>query len=404
MSKLSAYFDGVAAKRLSAVEVDSDVSNQHEFGGVAPLRAILGEVTAEKPKLFLPARFLYLGENEDDTLRDEGTLTWYDSRTNQPNRSAEYRLYVPDNSVYGAAAPDDLLVVGKRQDGSLLVIIVRAGSTYASQVQWLFGLEDELFRFTVQDITNGHDRDIGFAERFILEELGVEPEESDDEWLDQLLAAYPNGFPKTKVFSAFARGTLPDVSAEDDPDAALMAWMDREELLFRTLERHFVQQRLATGFDDVDDFVQFSLSVHNRRKSRVGYALENQLEVVFSENSITYDRGKQTENRAKPDFVFPGIEHYRDTSFSADRLTMLGVKSTCKDRWRQVLSEAARIPEKHLLTLEPGISSNQTDEMQANQLQLVLPASLHTTYAEDQQAWLMDLYAFISAVRIRQST
>ena len=27
--------------------------------------------------------------------------------------------------------------------------------------------------------------------------------------------------------------------------------------------------------------------------------------------------------------------------------SMLGVKTTCKDRWRQVLSEADRIPQKH---------------------------------------------------------
>lgn len=52
--------------------------------------------------------------------------------------------------------------------------------------------------------------------------------------------------------------------------------------------------------------------------------------------------------------------------FSIIACTMLGVKSTCKDRWRQVLSEAKRIDNKHLATLEPGISENQTAEMQAH--------------------------------------
>ena len=81
---------------------------------------------------------------------------------------------------------------------------------------------------------------------------------------------------------------------------------------------------------------------------------------------------------------------------------MLGVKTTCKDRWRQVLSEAARIPDKHLLTLEPGISENQTNEMQANRLQLVLPSELHVTYRENQQAWLMSLKEFVSHVMEQQ--
>ena len=81
---------------------------------------------------------------------------------------------------------------------------------------------------------------------------------------------------------------------------------------------------------------------------------------------------------------------------------MLGTKTSCKDRWRQLLPEAARIPEKHLLTLEPGISENQTNEMRAHSLQLVLPNSLHKTYNAAQQSWLMDLKTFINVVATRQ--
>ena len=79
------------------------------------------------------------------------------------------------------------------------------------------------------------------------------------------------------------------------------------------------------------------------------------------------------------------------------------MKSTCKDRWRQVLSEADRVERKHLLTLEPAISTNQTDEMQARQLQLVLPRSLHATYTSAQQTWLMDVSGFVALVRERQA-
>jgi len=81
---------------------------------------------------------------------------------------------------------------------------------------------------------------------------------------------------------------------------------------------------------------------------------------------------------------------------------MLGVKTTCKDRWRQVLTEAERIRLKHLLTLEPGISENQTAEMQSNKLQLVLPTRLHETYRPKQREWLMNLDSFIQLVKERQ--
>ena len=147
----------------------------------------------------------------------------------------------------------------------------------------------------------------------------------------------------------------------------------------------------------------FPYSYKNRRKSRVGYALENHLEKLFTECGIQYTRTAKTENKAKPDFIFPGIAAYHDLAFDPLRLTMLGVKSTCKDRWRQVLAEADRINHKHLLTLETSISIHQTDEMQAKNLQLVLPRGLHETYTTTQQKWLMDISSFSDMVQKKKN-
>lgn len=160
---------------------------------------------------------------------------------------------------------------------------------------------------------------------------------------------------------------------------------------------------MRQGFgEDFDAFIDFSLSVQNRRKSRVGHALENHLGQVFREHSISCSRGKMTENKAKPDFIFPGISEYHNPQFPDAFLTMLGVKSTCKDRWRQVLSEAARIERKHLFTLEPGISENQTTEMAGHKLTLVIPKSLHASYKPAQQSNLVQLAAFVDLVKGRQ--
>ena len=83
---------------------------------------------------------------------------------------------------------------------------------------------------------------------------------------------------------------------------------------------------------------------------------------------------------------------------------MLGVKTTAKDRWRQVLSEAERITfQKHLITLEPAISVNQTDEMIAQNLQLVIPQSLKETFTASQQVNLLNLQDFLNLVRQRQN-
>ena len=81
---------------------------------------------------------------------------------------------------------------------------------------------------------------------------------------------------------------------------------------------------------------------------------------------------------------------------------MLGSKSTCKDRWRQVLAEAERIDRKHLLTLEAAISTYQTDEMKDKKLQLVIPTEIHKTYTDAQQKWLYSVKDFLGEVSEKQ--
>lgn len=275
-----------------------------------------------------------------------------------------------------------------------------------NQLLWLFGFSDPSGSFTVLEIKDEKNIELGFGAMYILDELGITIEEQDNQYLGVMLKEFGGGFPRTILFSAFARATIPEIRSLDGADYALVAWMEQEEMLFRMLERHLVAIRLREGFgksgDDVDEFISFSLSVQNRRKSRVGQALENHLEQVFKDHKIFYSRRAKTENRAEPDFLFPGINQYRDNGFPETKLSMLGVKSTCKDRWRQVLSEAARIREKHLLALEPGISENQTAEMQVNLLQLVIPAELHQTYRPTQQKWLWSVKDFLQLVRDRQ--
>ena len=186
-----------------------------------------------------------------------------------------------------------------------------------------------------------------------------------------------------------------------------MAWVEQEERLFRRLERRIVASRLLSGFAaegqaDVDGFIAFSLSVQNRRKARAGRSLENHLEALFISRKLRFQRGAETENRNSPDFLFPGQTEYRDPQFPVDGLTMLGAKSTLKDRWRQVLAEANRIPAKHLITLQPGISENQTDQMRAASLQLVVPRSIHETFQLDQAAWLISVADFVELLQQRQ--
>ena len=393
---LSTYFSGIGAKRLSDVEINPNTSNQHEFNGINEFREIFGS-----ERVNFTGTFIYLSENPDQIITEQGSLTWYDAREKHLTRT-EYRLYYSTNSVISSSNIGDLIIIGKTGDSELAIIVAPQGSTAEQQMKWLFGLEEVEASFIVKNIL-AEDQNLNFAGKHVISTLGFEIEETDTGFLEHLLGNFGDTFPRTAEFSEFARSTITDVSPIEEPDETLITWLEREELLFRTLENHIVSQKLVEGFgDDVDEFVSYSLSVHNRRKSRAGHSFEHHLASIFQINEVLFSKGQKTERNNKPDFLFPNIVNYRDANYSENLLTMLGVKTTAKDRWRQVLSEAERITNKHLITLEPAISRNQTDEMREQNLQLVIPSPIAETYTIAQREQLISLSDFIDLVKNRQ--
>jgi len=397
---LSKFFVAAGAKRLSAVETDPETSNQHEFNGVLGFKEIFGT-----ERITFDTKFLYLPDNEEGELLESGHLTWYDARENHATRT-EFRLYYSPNNPIKLAQEGDLAIIAKSTEGYLLVIVCPKGSTHESQLLWLFGLEESEKRFLIKDYSE-EKSDLGFAGKLIVSSLGLEIEEVEPNYLEDMLIRFGEKLPSTFLFSEYARATLKEsVSPKEAPDETLISWMAWEEKLFRTFEKYVVQAKLKEGFGsdglDVDDFISFSLSVQNKRKSRAGYAFENHLAEIFDQSSISYSRGAKTERNNKPDFLFPGVREYFDPMFPNAQLTMLGLKTTAKDRWRQVIPEADRISPKHLITLEPAISRNQTDEMRVQAVQLVIPKSIVPTYSVDQQRDLLCLEDFICLVKKRR--
>lgn len=403
---LSDHFVGVGTKVLRGTEVDPQVSHGHELQGITRFRKFLGENAQND---VLPVTYVWLSD-EEPPVSLPLSATWYDSRRNDPNRPAEYRFYYPaeaEEVVYRARAGDTLILC-QPVSGPLLALFCPRDSSIEQQLLWLFGLqhpEGNLLR--ARDLRDDCSETVGYIARQILEFIGVEVIATEESLLELMLACFGEAFPPTRELSAFTWEHIEGVDGRDDPDGAIMALMDMEERLFMTLERHIVGKRLENGFmsackPDVDEFVRFSLSVQNRRKSRAGWAFGNHVEAILKLHDVRFCREATTEKRAGPDFLFPGEAEYHDPAWPDLQLTMLAAKTSCKDRWRQVLAEANRIRNKHLLTLEPGISIAQTDEMRRENLQLVLPAGLHATYRPEQQAQLMGFGAFIELVRERQ--
>lgn len=401
---LSRYFIGAGAKVLRGTEVDPAVSRGHEFQGVDIFRSFVG-TPDESEKI--PVTYIWMDDEQEAPVRLDLAATWYNSRKQQPHRTPEYRLYYPaaaDAVVHQAKAGDTLFLC-MTAERKVLAILCPSASSAEQKLLWLFGLKlTDDFNLTQRDLGEDGGRGIDLAAKFILDELGIEAEEPEPDALGRLIDRFGSTFPGTAVFSAFARKTLSGVDPRDDPDAALMGWMGHEEALFRHMERIVVAERLKAGFlegekADVDGFLSFSLSVQNRRKSRAGFAFAHHVEALLLAWDVKFKREATTEKRNAADFLFPGEAEYADPAFPAASLRMLAVKTTCKDRWRQVLAEADRIPGKHLLTLEPSISRAQTAEMQGQSLQLVLPRGIHETYHADQQQWLMPVRSFLELVK-----
>jgi hypothetical protein len=390
--RLNTFFTAVAAKRLSDVEVNPARSNQREFNGILDFQRIFG--TAKKK---FTTTFLYL-DDAQEPVRAGGEMTWYDARANHPTRT-EFRLYYTQTDVSQMFASGDLIIVARRADDSLVVVAAPADSTIAEQLIWLFGLDEVAIEFQIRDAEQ-IDRDLDFVARWILDSIGIElPEPEEDAELVQ--RHFGEKLPSATAFSDFARTRVISCDPLGDPDGAIMQWLETEERLFKAFERILIEGRLRQGFSDaadnvdVDGFIQFSLSVQNRRKARAGRALENHIQRILELHSISFVRGAKTEGDSKPDFLFPSYAAYHDPKFPAQRLTVLGAKATCKDRWRQLLDEADRVKTKHLMTLEPSISTKQTDSMQTRSVQLVVPSRIHPTFKESQRTWIWTLRRFI---------
>ena len=88
-------------------------------------------------------------------------------------------------------------------------------------------------------------------------------------------------------------------------------------------------------------------------------------------------------------------------SYPTEKLISLAAKTTCKDRWRQVINEANRLrgQAKFLCTLQQGISAAQMDEMQEEKVILVVPKPYIATYPKDKQDRIWTISKFIDYVK-----
>ena len=189
-----------------------------------------------------------------------------------------------------------------------------------------------------------------------------------------------------------------------DVDVRLIRRRKCEFEIFRSVESATFLPQIKGGFEDVDSFLGLANTILQSRKSRSGKSLEYHAMAIFNEEGFVrgthYEHNAVIEGGKRPDFLFPTVEAYENKGFSDASLRMLAAKTTCKDRWRQILNEADRIPRKHLLTLQEGVSEGQFREMTDAGVRLVVPAGLHDAYPEAVRPHLVTVENFLGDLRV----
>ena len=188
-----------------------------------------------------------------------------------------------------------------------------------------------------------------------------------------------------------------------NPDERLIRRRDCEYELFQSVEEAVAMPIVRSGFKTMVDFISYAQTTLQRRRVRSGRSLELHTRRIFFEEglaeNIDFAYGAESESKKRPDFLFPSKACYDDPQFPVRNLRMLAVKTTCRDRWRQVTTEADRIAVKHLLTLQEGVSERQFAQMADSGIKLVVPNRLRGSYPTGLRRKLTSVEEFIHEVR-----
>ena len=376
-------------KRLSAN--DTQANGSHQAGFYIPKQIAfhvipsLDQPNEENPRVAFGLTI--------DSHADARTVTaiWYNNRLRGRTRN--------ETRITGLGGSSSALL-DPEATGALTVFAFRRETQAALPACHVWVCDNAVEEDRIQDVIGPVEPGQGRT----WPDLFAPPRLRADCWLDDIPPAWLDRFPTGDEMVRRSVEMRSDLSADlVDVDTRLTGRRVCEESLFYSIEhaREFPQVR--AGYESMAAFVEHAQSVLQRRKSRSGRSLELQVRHILREEDMVEDRHFSfqpvSERNRKPDFLFPSAAAYRDPNFPQQRLRMLAVKNTLKDRWRQVLEEADRIGTKHLLTLQEGISESQFRAIEQAGVQLVVPKSLQEKYRAPLRSSLMTLESFLGEVR-----
>lgn len=374
-------------KRLVDVEIDPSRSNQHEFNAGRLKKALGFKDTTRGTIDFL---FYLDDDSPPETVEDEYTL--YDSRKDQPHRSAEWRMYYREKAVSTYARRDDLLLVFRPEPRGtdLLAVVIRPGTAIERElVRSLAEREpDELLTYLSIDAEE-LDRE---AAETVLAPLDAAPPEAETRDVRQhplFLEAVEQGkVPPTKRMAEAAQDIIRvDGVTAADPDDFLYHALEAESGLFFAIESTLGNSALAelreeAGALDFESVMEFAQSYAQSRRSRRGESLQNHFQELLEQREIPHSAQCTTEPGKVPDFIFPSCQSYHDEAFPAVTLRMVGCKTKVRERHKQWITEARRIRLKYGLCHDRGLTDTLIQQYEGELRFFLARELLETTYAD----------------------
>jgi len=360
---------------------DAGITGTHQCGFYLPksvweMYAAFGPVKGRNDEAEVEVRW------QEDQLITASRVKWYGKRTR-----SEYRL-----TRFGKGFP----FLTPESVGDLLVLIPQNHQLFKAYI--LDNDED------IEDIQAALGVEVtGFWGAYA---NGKPQVETEIQCIERRFRHFVEDLDEFPTGNAFSQETLTSLKECVDrferlnADKTLVRCVETEYKLYRLAERQICQNEIVRVFKDVDDFLATASSIMNRRKSRAGRSLENHFAYLLTRARIPHVI-RPTNVDGKPDIIIPNVESYKDSHYPTNRLFMVGVKTTCKDRWRQVLNEAKRIKEKHILTIQQGISKKQLNDMKEDGVQLIVPAEFHKKYPPNSNMRLLQVEHFVDLVRRR---
>lgn len=370
-------------KRLSGN--DTGLTGGHQVGMYVPssfVKAVMPEVcTTERLN---PDKFFdcYIASN--DCLQAGVRVIYYNNRFFGGTRN-EFRI------TRWAGTP----LQDEENTGSICILGCQRVGDDVNALSWVAQTkEDELL------IENWLGEEVEPGRQYISTEM--KQRKVNENVLDLLPKEWYDTFPSGKDIFKFIESRLPQIQWKKTVDELLLARRALEFEVFAEVERQNVLPNIRDGFSTVDDFIRYSNSVANRRKSRAGTSLELHLESIFNYEKLKFEAQAVTELNKKPDFLFPSGIAYHDATYPETKLHMLASKTCCKDRWRQVINEADRIKQKHLFTLQEGVSGNQLKEMYKEGIVLVVPQPILKSFPKEYHDQILSLTEFVDFIKTSQ--